>query len=219
MLLLCAVGVALVACGDDDSESSATAGSNRTEASREVGCGAEVEPPAPKPDGGAKKPKDELNPAKRYDVTLETSCGGITIRVDQKTSPKTAASFVSLAESGFYDDTLFHRIVPDFVIQGGDPSGSGSGGPGYSVRDVPPPDAAYTEGVVAMAKTAAARHVWQPVLHRHRPGRRAAAGVRAARQGGARAGRGARDRQARRPGERRGGHAAPDGRDRGNEGP
>lgn len=155
MLLLCAAGVALVACGDDDSESGASAGSNRTEASRDAGCGAEAEPPAPKPDGGAQKPKDELSQAKRYDVTLETSCGAITIRVDQRTSPKTAASFVSLAESGFYDDTVFHRIVPDFVIQGGDPTGSGSGGPGYSVRDVPPPDAAYTEGVVAMAKTAA----------------------------------------------------------------
>lgn len=155
-LLLCAVGVALVACGDDDSDAGGrAAASNRTKATGGVGCGADVETPAPKPDGGAKKPKDGLNPAKRYEVTLETSCGNITIRVDQKTSPKTAASFVSLAESGFYDDTVFHRIVPDFVIQGGDPTGSGSGGPGYSVRDVPPPDTAYTEGVVAMAKTAA----------------------------------------------------------------
>ena len=155
-LLLCAVGVALVACGDDDdSDAGTAAGSNRTEAKGGAGCGADVEPPAPKPDGGAKKPKKELNPAKRYDVTLETSCGNVTIRVDQKTSPKTSASFVSLAKSGFYDETVFHRIVPGFVIQGGDPTGSGSGGPGYSVRDVPPPDTAYTEGVVAMAKTAA----------------------------------------------------------------
>jgi peptidyl-prolyl cis-trans isomerase B (cyclophilin B) len=153
---LCALGVALVACGDDDSDSGGTAAaSNRTKATGGVGCRAGVETPPPKPDGGAKKPKDELSPAKRYEVTLETSCGNITIRVDQKTSPKTAASFVSLAEADFYDDTVFHRIVPDFVIQGGDPTGSGSGGPGYSVRDVPPPDTAYTQGVVAMAKTAA----------------------------------------------------------------
>jgi peptidyl-prolyl cis-trans isomerase B (cyclophilin B) len=155
-LLLCAVGVALVACGDDDdSDAGTAAGSNRTEAKGGAGCGADVERPAPKPDGGAKKPQKELNPAKRYDVTLDTSCGNVTIRVDQKTSPKTSASFVSLAKSGFYDETVFHRIVPGFVIQGGDPTGSGSGGPGYSVRDVPPPDTAYTEGVVAMAKTAA----------------------------------------------------------------
>jgi peptidyl-prolyl cis-trans isomerase B (cyclophilin B) len=153
-LLLCAVGVALVACGDDDSDSNAAPKSKRADA-KAGGCGAEVEPPSPKPDGGARKPKKELSPAKRYDVTLETTCGDVTIRVDQKTSPKTAASFVSLAKGGFYDDTVFHRIVPGFVIQGGDPTGSGSGGPGYSVRDVPPADAAYTKGVVAMAKTVA----------------------------------------------------------------
>jgi peptidyl-prolyl cis-trans isomerase B (cyclophilin B) len=153
-LLVCAVGLALVACGDDDSGSSAAAQANRTEAKAGVRC-SDVKSPGPKPDGGARKPKKELSPAKRYEVTLQTSCGDIAIRVDQKTSPKTAASFVSLARSGFYDDTVFHRIVPDFVIQGGDPTGSGTGGPGYSVRDVPPGDAAYTEGVVAMAKTAA----------------------------------------------------------------
>jgi cyclophilin family peptidyl-prolyl cis-trans isomerase len=62
---------------------------------------------------------------------------------------------VALAKSGFFKDTTFHRIAPGFVIQGGDPTGAGSGGPGYSTRDKPPPDAAYTKGVVAMAKTAA----------------------------------------------------------------
>jgi peptidyl-prolyl cis-trans isomerase B (cyclophilin B) len=60
---------------------------------------------------------------------------------------------VSLARAGFFDRTVFHRIVPGFVIQGGDPTGTGSGGPGYSTRDVPPKDTLYTRGVVAMAKT------------------------------------------------------------------
>jgi cyclophilin family peptidyl-prolyl cis-trans isomerase len=55
----------------------------------------------------------------------------------------------------FFDGTRFHRIVPGFVIQGGDPTGTGQGGPGYTVRDVPPGNAAYTKGVVAMAKTSA----------------------------------------------------------------
>jgi len=55
----------------------------------------------------------------------------------------------------FFDGTIFHRIVPGFVIQGGDPTGTGTGGPGYSVRDVPPRNSLYTEGVVAMAKSAA----------------------------------------------------------------
>jgi cyclophilin family peptidyl-prolyl cis-trans isomerase len=154
VLSLCLVGVALAACGDDDSDTGTATGSTRTEASAEGGCGAGVQAPAPKQDGGAQKPKRQLSASKQYDVTLQTSCGDITIRLDQRTSPRTAASFVALARSGFYDDTVFHRIVPGFVIQGGDPTGSGSGGPGYSVRDVPPSDATYTEGVVAMAKTA-----------------------------------------------------------------
>ncbi len=60
---------------------------------------------------------------------------------------------MALAKDGFFDGTVFHRIVPEFVIQGGDPTGSGTGGPGYSTRDAPPDDAVYTRGVVAMAKT------------------------------------------------------------------
>jgi len=86
-------------------------------------------------------------------VKVDTSCGSFTIRLDQKTAPNTAASFASLADKGFYDGTIFHRIVPGFVIQGGDPTGTGTGGPGYSVVDKPPEDAKYTRGVVAMAKT------------------------------------------------------------------
>ena len=83
---------------------------------------------------------------------MDTTCGSFTIELDQKTAPKTAASLVSLADSGFFDGTTFHRVVPGFVIQGGDPTGTGTGGPGYKTVDVPPSDAAYTKGVVAMAK-------------------------------------------------------------------
>lgn len=109
--------------------------------------------PKPKPDGGQKAPASKLAPGKTYDVTITTNCGAFTIRLDQKRSPATAASFASLARRGFFDDTVFHRIVPGFVIQGGDPTGSGQGGPGYSTTDKPAPDTAYTRGVVAMAKT------------------------------------------------------------------
>ena len=109
--------------------------------------------PEPRPDGGAKKPTERLDPGTTYIVTLRTSCGPIAIRLDQKTSPKTTASFAHLARTGFYDGTVFHRIVPGFVIQGGDPTGSGTGGPGYTTRDVPPQDAAYVRGTVAMAKS------------------------------------------------------------------
>jgi peptidyl-prolyl cis-trans isomerase B (cyclophilin B) len=77
------------------------------------------------------------------------------VTLDQKVAPNAAGSLVSLAKRGFFDDTFFHRIVVGFVIQGGDPTGQGSGGPGYETRDSVPNDAKYSHGVVAMAKTAA----------------------------------------------------------------
>ncbi len=85
-------------------------------------------------------------------VEFVTSCGAFTVMFDPD-SPKTAASMQYLAEQGVYDGTGFHRIVPGFVIQGGDPAGDGTGGAGYSVTEAPPKGAAYTEGVVAMAKS------------------------------------------------------------------
>ena len=118
------------------------------------GCNA-VAAPKPKPDGGRKAPKTALDPAKRYTVTIETNCGSFAITLDPKQSPHATAAFASLAKSGFFDDTTFHRIVPGFVIQGGDPTGSGTGGPGFSTLDPPRPTARYTRGVVAMAKTGA----------------------------------------------------------------
>ena len=89
------------------------------------------------------------------DAVVKTSEGSFTIRLDAKTSPHTVASFESLAKKGFFDGTVFHRIVPGFVIQGGDPTGTGTGGPGYTTHDKVPADAKYTHGVVAMAKTGA----------------------------------------------------------------
>lgn len=96
---------------------------------------------------------DELDPATTYSLVLETSEGPFTIELDQKLAPNTTESLVKLARKGFFDGTKFHRVVPGFVIQGGDPTGTGTGGPGYSTVDAPPSDAAYTEGVVAMAKS------------------------------------------------------------------
>jgi peptidyl-prolyl cis-trans isomerase B (cyclophilin B) len=68
-------------------------------------------------------------------------------------SPCTTSSFAALVRQRFFDGTRFHRIVPGFVIQGGDPTATGRGGPGYTVLDVPPKNSLYTEGVVAMAKS------------------------------------------------------------------
>lgn len=111
---------------------------------------------APKPRSETrKKPKQTLDPHKLWTATVKTSCGSFTIRLNVKVSPRLTASFVSLARSRFYDDTIFHRIVPGFVIQGGDPTATGSGGPGYSTVDRPPRTLKYTPGTVAMAKTPA----------------------------------------------------------------
>jgi peptidyl-prolyl cis-trans isomerase B (cyclophilin B) len=96
-----------------------------------------------------------LDPAKKHTVDVRTNLGSFAFDLNVKDSPCTTSSFASLVRKRFFDGTTFHRIVPGFVIQGGDPTGSGSGGPGYTVVDVPPDDAAYTRGVVAMAKTGA----------------------------------------------------------------
>jgi len=97
----------------------------------------------------------ELEEGKTYRLVVQTNKGAFTIELDRETAPCTSASFVSLANKGFFNGIKFHRIVPGFVIQGGDPTGKGTGGPGYSTVDVPPDDAKYTKGVVAMAKTPA----------------------------------------------------------------
>ena len=86
---------------------------------------------------------------------VDTSCGSFEIALDTARAPRTTSSFAYLARQGVYDDTPFHRIVPGFVIQGGDPTGSGAGGPGYFVDEPPPRNLSYVQGVVAMAKTSA----------------------------------------------------------------
>jgi len=95
----------------------------------------------------------DLEKDKTYQVAVRTNKGSFTIELATTVSPCTTASFVALAQKGFFDGTVFHRIVPGFVIQAGDPTGSGFGGPGYSTVDQPPANAAYTKGVAAMAKT------------------------------------------------------------------
>jgi cyclophilin family peptidyl-prolyl cis-trans isomerase len=101
-----------------------------------------------------KPPRRRVGAGARLRASVDTSCGRFEIALDARRSPKTVSSFVYLARKGVYDETTFHRIVPDFVIQGGDPTGTGTGGPGYSVDEPPPPSAEYTRGTVAMAKTA-----------------------------------------------------------------
>jgi peptidyl-prolyl cis-trans isomerase B (cyclophilin B) len=155
--LLCALAIAVAGCGGDDDGSGGSAAKADTAAApaqteQAQGVCANVDQPTPRDGGHQKKPAKPLAKGKAYDVTLKTTCGSFTIRLDQKTSPNAAASFVALAREGFFDNTIFHRIVPGFVIQGGDPTVTGSGGPGYSTRDKVPANASYEPGVVAMAK-------------------------------------------------------------------
>ena len=135
------------ACGDN--ESTTTSATTATTAEGEC---AQVDAPAPK-DEKFDKAEKVLDPGQPASATVETSCGSFTIELDTENSPKTANSFAFLAEQGFYDGTTFHRIVPGFVIQGGDPQGTGQGGPGYSVTEPPAQDTTYKTGLVAMAKT------------------------------------------------------------------
>ncbi len=131
--------------GSSDSSSASATGAN--------GC-KKVEAPEPK-QVSLPKPSQTVQKGEELTAVVETSCGTFAIELDTTRAPITANSFAYLAEEGFYDDLVFHRIVPEFVIQGGDPEGTGNGGPGYSVVEKPPANLAYTKGVVAMAKTSA----------------------------------------------------------------
>jgi cyclophilin family peptidyl-prolyl cis-trans isomerase len=93
-----------------------------------------------------------IDSAKTYTAVIETSCGKITLDLDAKGAPKTVNSFVFLVQKHFYDGLTWHRVVKDFVIQGGDPEGTGGGGPGYSFEDELPQDG-YKIGSLAMANS------------------------------------------------------------------
>jgi peptidyl-prolyl cis-trans isomerase B (cyclophilin B) len=135
----------LAACGGGDKEES-------TSATLPAGCQEAQAPPSKRVD--LKPPQRKVGRSQSLVAAVDTSCGSFEIALDARDSPKTVSSFVYLAREGVYDDTTFHKIVPRFVIQGGDPLGTGSGGPGYSVDEPPPGKVEYTRGTVAMAKTA-----------------------------------------------------------------
>jgi len=153
LVLLGALALVLLAgCGSSDDEGESTQA--QTSATVDSGPCKPVDAPAPKGEQRLRKPTGRLDPNKTWDATITTNCGSFTIRLDTARAPKTAASFASLVRKGFYDGLTFHRIAPGFVIQGGDPLGTGSGGPGYTVVEKPPSGVKYWHGVVAMAKSA-----------------------------------------------------------------
>ena len=139
--------------GDDEAGSGDTTATTTATTATPVSECIDVEAPEAREPGSAEAPSEELDASLTHTLTFDTSCGTFTVTLDPASAPKTARSLVALAESGYFDATIFHRVVPGFVIQGGDPTQTGGGGPGYSTVDVPASDAKYTKGVVAMAKS------------------------------------------------------------------
>ena len=139
-------------CGGGSNKSSkeGTAGGRASPAVEQTGCKS-VAAPGPK-NVSLPKPRGSLDASKTWTVTFDTNCGSFTVELDADKAPKTSESVAYLVRKGFYDGLTFHRIADGFVIQGGDPRGDGTGGPGYKVRERPPGNTQYVRGVVAMAK-------------------------------------------------------------------
>jgi len=159
----------LAACGSDDDSTGVTAppatdGASATSAPADTstGGGAAASSECP-PDGGFDEqtrefdaaPPECLDPDITYEAIVTTNKGEFTITLDPQSAPVAANNFAWLAGHRYFDDTECHRIIPDFVVQCGDPTATGTGGPGYTIVDEPPQPGAYEIGSVAMAKTAA----------------------------------------------------------------
>jgi peptidyl-prolyl cis-trans isomerase B (cyclophilin B) len=145
LLLAC---VALVAAGCGGGSSTPTT----TTAAAGSGC-RDVARPAARAPAKLKPPTTGLDPSKRWTLTFTTSCGTFVVTLAPHVSRRATASLVSLARQGYFDDTIFHRIVPGYIIQGGDPTQSGRGGPGYKTVDPPGIGTRYLRGTMAMGKT------------------------------------------------------------------
>jgi cyclophilin family peptidyl-prolyl cis-trans isomerase len=107
---------------------------------------------SPQPKQWSKPPELTIDPAKTYSAVLHTEKGDITIQFYADKVPNTVNNFVFLARQGFYDGTIFHRVIADFMAQGGDPTGTGRGGPGYHFNDEFNPKLRHNQpGVMSMA--------------------------------------------------------------------
>jgi cyclophilin family peptidyl-prolyl cis-trans isomerase len=98
----------------------------------------------------SKPPEMTIDPTKSYSATIETTAGTLEIDLLVGDAPATVNNFVFLANEGYYNDVIFHRVISGFMIQGGDPTGTGRGGPGYQFKDEPV-KRKYNRGIVAMA--------------------------------------------------------------------
>lgn len=160
---LAVLALTLGACGSDESESTGITAPPEAESADGTTAatgGATIDcPPAegtsePVRDF-ATAPPDCLDPGATYTAVVTTNLGEFSIALDPSTGPVAANNFVVLARNRYFDDTVCHRIIPDFVVQCGDPTGTGTGGPGYTIVDEPPTPGSYQVGSIAMAKTQA----------------------------------------------------------------
>ena len=163
VLLAGVIGFALFTGGGDDGDGNQAGGDPQEETSApeespdaggdQPACGAEAPPPAD-PQQYDKAPEMALEKDVDYRAVMETSCGIIEMDLLEEETPKTVNNFVFLAREGFYDGLLFHRVEQNQVIQGGDPNGDGSGGPGYAIPDeLPKSQKEYIYGTVGMANS------------------------------------------------------------------
>lgn len=149
LVVLVFVGASLF--DDDDSSLPTTYQGFRDQV---TACGAEAPPPEEVMSFTDFEEQPDITENADVSATIETSCGTIVLQLDPAMSPETVESFVFLAREGFYDGMVFHRILPEFVAETGDPEAIGTGGPGYSIADeFPTGDFEYEEGAVAMANT------------------------------------------------------------------
>jgi cyclophilin family peptidyl-prolyl cis-trans isomerase len=152
LIALVAVAAIAAGCGSDDASSGGVTAPSEG--------GATVECPPVEGTGSqqqqfASAPPMCLQDGATYEAIVTTNKGEFTIALAPELAPQAANNFVFLARNEYFDNTICHRIIPNFVVQCGDPTGTGTGGPGYTIVDEPPPAGEYQIGSIAMAKTPA----------------------------------------------------------------
>jgi cyclophilin family peptidyl-prolyl cis-trans isomerase len=154
-----AIAAVLAACSSAGASPSPTGpgGSPAGSLAPPASAGTATSPPSAPPSSGGSaacptEAPDPLPAGETRTVTIETGKGTIVLKIDGSLAPNAAGNFVALAECGFYEGVVFHRLVPNFVIQGGDPTGTGTGGPGYTIEDQEV-KGEYKRGTLAMART------------------------------------------------------------------
>ena len=156
------IGLALFAGGGNDDNGTRPAAGEQADGKggngdggkgdESVACGAEAPPEANSQE--YPEPKQVLEDGVDYGAVLTTSCGVVNVDLLEEDAPETVNNFVFLSQEGYYDGLTFHRVEPNQVIQGGDPAGDGTGGPGYAIKDeLPKSPKVYTFGTMAMANS------------------------------------------------------------------